>query len=129
MGPALETKALKSALPAALFSLVGAWLLAWPIKILSGPGPGPMEKISFTAAATSPELVEQGHQFYNMSCSHCHAEDAHGDEGPDLYNLAISNSHIAVAIKKGIKGQMPAYAKKYNDAQVAALVAYLRTLK
>jgi mono/diheme cytochrome c family protein len=130
MEPSLETKAMKSALLAASVSVVGAWLLAWPIQMLSGTGPGSTKRISFPQATASPELVEQGRQFYNMSCSHCHAEDAHGgEEGPDLHNLAISNSHIAIVVKKGIKGEMPSFAKKYDKAKAAALVSYLRTLK
>jgi mono/diheme cytochrome c family protein len=32
-------------------------------------------------------------------------------------------------IKKGLKGEMPTFAKKYNDQQIAALVSYLRTLR
>jgi mono/diheme cytochrome c family protein len=64
-----------------------------------------------------------------MSCSQCHGDDAHGDEGPDLHNLSISNARIVVTIKKGIKGEMPTFTKKYDDHQIAALVAYLRSLR
>ena len=84
---------------------------------------------SLSEMAGSPELAAQGHEFYNMSCAQCHSDDAHGDEGPDLYNLPISNARIAVEIKKGIKGQMPAFSKKYDQHQIAALVGYLRTLR
>ena len=77
----------------------------------------------------SPELANQGHEFFEMSCSQCHGEDAHGDEGPDLHNLAISNTRIAMTIKKGIKSEMPTFAKKYDDQQIAALVTYLRSLR
>jgi mono/diheme cytochrome c family protein len=76
----------------------------------------------------SSELASQGHEFFEMSCSQCHGDDARGDEGPDLHNLAISDARIAVTLKKGIKGEMPTFAKKYNRAQIAALVGYLRTL-
>ncbi len=64
-----------------------------------------------------------------MSCSECHGGDAHGDEGPDLHNLAISNGRIAMTIEKGIKGEMPAFVKKYDASQIVALVAYLRSLR
>jgi len=52
-----------------------------------------------------------------------------GDEGPSLHNLSISNARIAATIKKGIKGEMPTFAKKYDDTQIAALVSYLRSLR
>ncbi len=63
-----------------------------------------------------------------MSCAHCHADDASGDEGPDLRKLHLSDAHITLLVKSGIKGDMPSFAKKYDDAQIAAVVAYLRSL-
>jgi mono/diheme cytochrome c family protein len=126
----LETRALAWALLAALLALGSAWLAAISIKMMPNSGaaltssPG-----SFSEGVVSPELVAQGHQFYDMSCSHCHGDDATGDEGPTLHNLSISNARIARTIKNGIKGEMPTFAKKYDDKQVTALVSYLRTLR
>ena len=121
-----EKRALGWALLAALLSVGSAWLAATPIKMM-------MSSDSASATASpgqaSPELATQGHEFFETSCSECHGDDAHGDEGPDLHNLAISNARIAATIKKGIKGEMPTFAKKYNDGQIASLVSYLRTLR
>src|SRR5580658_1739558 len=106
--------------------------MASPIQILSSSSPAAMTSATPNSSlkiAASPELVGQGHEFFEMSCSQCHGDDAHGDEGPDLHNLAISNARIATTIKKGIKGEMPTFAKKYDDRQVAALVSYLRSLR
>ena len=64
-----------------------------------------------------------------MSCSYCHGDDAHGDEGRDLHNLTISNARIAATIQKGVKGEMPTFDKKYDDKEIAAIISYLRTLK
>ena len=36
---------------------------------------------------------------------------------------------VGATIRKGIKGEMPSFSKKYGDREVAALVAYLRTLR
>ncbi len=53
--------------------------------------------------------------------------DVGSDDGPDLHYLPISNAHIAVTIKKGIKGQMPTFAKKYlTIARLRVIVSYLR---
>jgi mono/diheme cytochrome c family protein len=95
---------------------------AAPTEMSSGGG------LSSEIVAT-PELIAQGQGFYGTSCSECHGDDATGDEGPDLHNLSISNARIAATIKRGIKGEMPTFAKKYDDKQIAALVAYLRTLQ
>jgi mono/diheme cytochrome c family protein len=131
MNSSLEIRASVLALTAALLSLGGAVLLGKAIQLMpgaaspmaSGPASAPAVEIS-----TSPEVVHQGANYFAMSCTECHGDDAHGDEGPDLHNLAISNARIATTIRKGIKGEMPTFAKKYNDAQIAAVVSYLRTL-
>jgi mono/diheme cytochrome c family protein len=130
MQPSLETKALGGALLAALLSLGGAGLAAFAIQAMPASSAAPASSTAASSAGIAPpELVEQGHRFYGTSCSECHGDDATGDEGPNLHNLAISNARIAATIKKGIKGEMPTFAKKYDDSQVAALVAYLRTLR
>lgn len=121
----LEQKSLGWALSAALFSMVGAWTLA---EVIETTPDGAAGDETFSEIHVSPELAGQGREFYEMSCSHCHGDDAHGDEGPDLHNLPISNARIAVTIKQGIKGQMPTFAKKYDDRQIAALISYLRSL-
>ena len=128
MNLSLEKRASVLALTAAFLSLGSAWLLAEAILLmpgaaLSGPADAPTVEVS-----TVPEVVHEGADHFAMSCSECHGDDAHGDEGPDLHNLAISNARIARTIHNGIKGEMPTFAKKYNDAQIAAIVSYLRTL-
>ena len=129
MKSALESKALGLALLVASLSLGGALLAAVPIKKFASSTPSQAEESSPSPElVSSPELVEQGHQFYIMSCLECHGDDAHGDESPDLHNLTISNARIATTIKKGVKGEMPSFTKKYDDAQVSALLAYLRSL-
>jgi mono/diheme cytochrome c family protein len=128
----LEVKALVWAVLAASVSLGGALLMASPIKILSSSGPAAVASATPNSSpeiVVSPELAAQGHEFFEMSCSQCHGDDARGDEGPDLHNLPLSNARIAATIKKGIKGEMPTFAKKYGDHQIAALVSYLRSLR
>jgi len=127
-----EQNALVWALMASVISLGGALLAARPIQMIANLSSPPAETSSADAQAeivTSPELAAQGQEFFAMSCSECHGDDAHGDEGPDLHNLAISNARIAKTIKGGIKGEMPKFAKKYGDKEIAALVSYLRTLR
>ena len=100
--------------------------------ILNDEGNLPGEVVNLAPTqehVTEDELVKQGHQFFVLSCAECHAADAHGDEGPDLHNLAISNGRIKNTILKGIKDEMPSFAQKYQESQINALTAYLRTLK
>jgi len=75
------------------------------------------------------EQAKQGHILFDRNCAHCHGEDARGDEGPSLYDLSKSDARITRIIQQGIKGEMPTFGKKLNDADVQALIAYLRTLR
>ena len=72
---------------------------------------------------------EQGHKLFERNCAHCHGDDARGEEGPSLYNLTLSDARIAKRIREGIKGEMPRFGSKFNDADIEALIAFLRTLK
>jgi mono/diheme cytochrome c family protein len=128
----LEVKALGWAMLVALLSLGATGLAAMAIKEIPSSGATPTAATSAGSSleiAVSPELAAQGREFFGQSCSECHGDDAHGDEGPDLHNLSISNARIAKTIKSGIKGEMPTFAKKYDAHQIAALVSYLRTLR
>jgi mono/diheme cytochrome c family protein len=126
----LEQRALACALLAAMLSLGGTWLAAMPIERASASSVGAVPQPAPAAAfMPSPQLAAMGAGFFGQSCGDCHGDDAHGDEGPDLHNLALSNARIATTIRGGIKGEMPSFAEKYDDPQIAALVAYLRTLK
>jgi mono/diheme cytochrome c family protein len=74
-------------------------------------------------------LAAKGRTFFFQSCAHCHGQDADGGEdAPSLLKLQISGTHMALVIQSGIKDEMPSFAKKYNEHDTAALVAYLKTL-
>jgi len=81
------------------------------------------------AAVALSEEAQKGHNLFDHNCAHCHGDDARGDEGPNLYNLRKSDARITAIVKGGIKGEMPSFAKKFKDADVQNLIAYLRTLK
>ena len=88
------------------------------------------------STSTSPTMslvttadAMQGRHLFLTNCAHCHGDDARGDEGPDLHNVHKTNERIHQIITGGIKGEMPSFAKKLKDADVGALIAYLRTLK
>jgi mono/diheme cytochrome c family protein len=82
-----------------------------------------------TKALTPENLAAKGRSLFFQSCAHCHGRDADGGEdAPSLLKLQISGAHMALVIQSGIKGEMPSFAKKYNEQDVAAIVAYLKTL-
>jgi mono/diheme cytochrome c family protein len=83
---------------------------------------------SGNAAQFSP-IVARGQKLFAVNCSHCHADDASGDEGPDLHGLTKSDERIKTIVTNGIKGEMPAFGKKLQEADKEALVGFLRSLK
>ena len=89
-------------------------------------GSGPTERLVIPPTGT-PEY--QGYTLFMMNCAHCHGNDAHGDEGPDLHGVTKSDARIASLIKNGIKGEMPKFGAKLTDTEIQALIAFLRSLK
>jgi mono/diheme cytochrome c family protein len=70
-----------------------------------------------------------GRTLFLRNCAHCHGADAHGDDGPDLHDLGFTDDLVASRIRKGKAGQMTAFAGKLQPAEIAALVAYVQSLK
>jgi mono/diheme cytochrome c family protein len=69
-----------------------------------------------------------GYKLFMLNCAHCHGTDARGDEGPDLHGVTKSDQRIARIIQNGVKGEMPKFSAKLNDADTQALIAFIRTL-
>jgi len=81
------------------------------------------------AVPPAGSLEQKGYTLFMLNCAHCHGADARGDEGPDLHDVTKSEARIASLIKDGKKGQMPKFRSKLSDAEVQALVAFVRSLK
>jgi mono/diheme cytochrome c family protein len=80
-------------------------------------------------APASAELTAHGRKLFLGSCAHCHGADARGDEGPDLHDVQVSDRYIRNIVLHGIPHEMPSFAKKHNDADIVALIAYVRSLE
>ena len=81
------------------------------------------------AAVAKPPAGSNGRALFLKNCAHCHGANAHGDEGPDLHALGLTDDWIANRIRQGKAGQMTAFAGKLQPAEIAALVAYVQSLK
>jgi len=79
----------------------------------------------------APEtLAAKGRSYFLQSCAHCHWPACGlGEDAPSLLKLQISGAHMALVFQSGIKGGDAVITKKYNEQDVAALVAYLKTLQ
>ncbi|MET0647442.1 MAG: cytochrome c [Pyrinomonadaceae bacterium] len=83
--------------------------------------------------------VERGRAVYEAKCVRCHGADGAGRtrmadivEPPDMTDPAWqrqrSNARMTGAVANGL-GQMPAFKKKLTRQEIAAAIAYVRTLK
>jgi mono/diheme cytochrome c family protein len=97
----------------------------------------------FSAAATAQEgqrtfssgyrFVEMsGEELYNNICRGCHMGDARGASGAGAYPSLAANPNLEPAgypITLVVRGRkaMPPFGDMMNDAQIAAVVNYLRT--
>jgi mono/diheme cytochrome c family protein len=120
----LEIKGAVAAVTTSVFILIATFTAGGIyrnyIERETEPGNKPLD------AAT---LAAKGRTFFFQSCAHCHGQDADGGEdAPSLLKLQISGAHMALVIQSGIKDEMPSFAKKYNEQDTAAIVAYLKTL-
>ena len=128
----IELKAAALAL-AGSFGVLGVTFGLSPL-LQSAKGSDSKREVQTTTVPIKAETAlggeaKEGYRLFDLNCAHCHGDDARGDEGPDLHGLHKSDSRLTTIIKGGVKGEMPAFAKKFNDADVQALIAYLRTLK
>jgi mono/diheme cytochrome c family protein len=126
-----EGKAFIAAICAAGTALAGMFGVAAIVRHGQSSNSIPTFATSAQAAVKPAEVTAdaaQGRHLFLMNCAHCHGEDAHGEEGPDLHNLHRSDARIREVITAGIKGEMPSFGKKLGDPDVRQLIAYLRTL-
>ena len=82
-----------------------------------------------TAGAASSQLVASGVALYKVSCIGCHGSQLQGNIGPSLHHLGDPDAKVALHIKNGFQGRMPAYKDQYSEAQINSLVAYIQTFE
>jgi len=87
--------------------------------------------------ALTPQEME-GKHLYQMRCAHCHEDNdqALRKIPPDLHSIferqtllngAPSSDAVVRQIVLAGRGTMPAFAGRFTDEQMAALLAYLHT--
>jgi mono/diheme cytochrome c family protein len=81
------------------------------------------------SSIASAQIIATGHNSFTQACSSCHGAKGQGGYGPSLYNSDLPDATIALIIKNGVKGKMPAVGSQYKDSQIQSLTAYIRSLK
>ena len=105
---------------AAMF-LIGPWLST---AVAQSTSAGPA-----TPQAPAGASSNDGARIFATTCGFCHQNGGRAaGRGPKLSKSEKSDEFIIDRIKKGRTGSMPAFAAVYNDAQIAAILAYIRGL-
>ena len=81
------------------------------------------------ATAGSKATVNIGRTLFVQNCSSCHGSSGQGGEGPNLQKLTLTDATIGTTIKKGVKGEMPAFGSKFKEADVKALSAFIHSIE
>jgi len=110
----------------------GVWLFGLDGKIASLPKGSADAAGQFAASPPPPaskmRIVDLAHgkQIYDGTCAGCHGDSGHGGHlgGADLAG-GLSEETIIKTVAKG-RGEMPAFGKTFNGADLQDLAAYIR---
>lgn len=90
------------------------------------------------AAATGAPAAPSGataqafdvNSLFAGTCGWCHSKGGReAGKGPQLMNSPMSDDELASRIRNGKTGQMPAFGAAFTDAQIRAIVTYIRGLR
>lgn len=85
-----------------------------------------------------PVFASDGAALYKAKCTSCHGADGSGQTpvGKSMKLRDLRSAEVQTQtdveltkILSGGKGKMPAYGKQMSSADIAALIAHIRTLK
>jgi mono/diheme cytochrome c family protein len=69
-------------------------------------------------------------QLFASTCGWCHSDAGRSaGKGPQLMNTQRSDDYIRSRIKMGKEGAMPAFGNTFSDADIDAIIKYIRSLK
>ena len=69
-------------------------------------------------------------QLFATTCGWCHSDAGRAEgKGPQLMNSKRSDDYLRNRIKNGKEGKMPAFATSFSDADIDAIIVYIRALQ
>lgn len=69
-------------------------------------------------------------QLFATTCGWCHSDGGRAPgKGPQLMNTQRSDDFIRNRIKSGKEGAMPAFGATFSDADIDAIIKYIRGLR
>jgi len=104
----------------------------WPEVVQSGVE---FPEVEVMSIPSSPALIADGQQLFNITCKSCHGVDGYGSPmAPALNNEIFLSETPDAAIYQIIAGGvpdtlMPAWGSRLNDYDIQSLVAFLRSME
>ena len=81
------------------------------------------------ATGTSEDTIDVN-QLFASGCGWCHSDGGRvAGKGPKLMDSPRSDDYLRNRIKVGKEGAMPAFGEVFTDAQIDAIIRYIRLLK
>jgi mono/diheme cytochrome c family protein len=107
-----------------------AFCLAGALALVANAAPAQEGQRTFSSGYRFVEM--SGEELYNNVCRGCHMMDGKGAAGAGTYPSLVANPNLEQAgypVTLVVRGRraMPPFGDMMNDAQVAAVVNYLRT--
>jgi mono/diheme cytochrome c family protein len=104
----------------------------WPEMVQAGVE---FPEVEVMSIPSSPELIAEGQQLFNIACKSCHGVDGYGSPmAPALNNQIFLSETPDAAIYQIIAGGvpdtlMPAWGSRLTDQDIQSLVAFLRSME
>lgn len=102
----------------------------WPEMVQAGVD---FPEVELMSIPSSPELIADGQQLFNIACKSCHGLDGYGTAmAPAVNNQIFLSQTPDAAIYQIIAGGvpdtlMPAWGSRLTDRDIQSLVAFLRS--
>jgi mono/diheme cytochrome c family protein len=107
------------------------------VAVLHGPPSSEAQTAAPSDAKTAPTDAtaastdtKTGEQLFATTCGFCHQGGGRvAGRGPKLAGTERPDAYLLERIRMGKQGAMPAYGGAFSDAQIRAIIAYIRSLK
>jgi mono/diheme cytochrome c family protein len=114
--------------PLALLSLL-LIIGAYGLSEMSKNKPFIPAKVTIAEGTDATKVA--GFKVYLENCTFCHGQNGKKQyrNAPDLTQSAMASSSIQQMVREGSKGKMPAYNLVISDENIAAVAAYVETMR
>jgi mono/diheme cytochrome c family protein len=112
------------------YVVLGLVVLTVAMLFLNDQAPLPAPT-SGPTTSLDPALVAEGEVVFDENCSSCHGSTGGGGVGPALAGEVVSafpDPADEEAVVAAGRGGMPSFASKLTEEEIAAVVAYTRSL-